>query len=251
MHAGDSRAEIDRRRSAFSRRASEAGIVLDFDGTLSDIVSRPELARLRDGAARELARLVRAYALVAVVSGRPPDELPRLVGVEGIVYVGSYGMQEIVPLADEVLSAVETLARSVPGAWVERKGATATVHVRQTSDPDGATTQIGGPLRDLASAWGLEVIEGKRALEVVPAGRPRKGGAVERLVEEYGLAAVLYAGDDTADVEAFAALDALEDRGVLGLRVAVWGSEMPDDLVRRSDLSVEGPAGLVELLREL
>ena len=94
-------------------------------------------------------------------------------------------------------------------------------------------------------------LEGKRALEVVPAGRPRKGGAVERLVEEYGLAAVLYAGDDTADVEAFAALDALEDRGVLGLRVAVRGPETPDDLVRKSDLSVEGPAGLVELLREL
>jgi len=251
MGTGDTRAEIDRRLSLLSRGAAKTGIVLDFDGTLSDIVSRPELARLRDGAARELARLARAYALVAVVSGRPTDELPRLVGVDGVVYVGSYGMQEIVPLPDDILTAVDTLAGSVPGAWVERKGAAATIHVRQTSDPDDATIQIRGPLRDLASARGLEVIEGKRALEVVPAGRPRKGGAVERLVEEYGLAAVLYAGDDTADVEAFAALDALDDRGVLGLRVAVRGPETPDDLVRKSDLSVEGPAGLVELLREL
>src|SRR6266550_3967566 len=109
MRKGDTGAGNDRRLSELSDRAAEAGILLDFDGTLSDIVSRPHLARLREGAARELARLARAYALVAVVSGRPGDELPRLVGVDGVVYVGSYGMQEIVPLPDDILTAVDTL----------------------------------------------------------------------------------------------------------------------------------------------
>ena len=94
MRKGDTGAGIDRRLSELSDRAAEAGILLDFDGTLSDIVSRPHLARLREGAARELARLARGYALVAVVSGRPGDELPRLVGVDGLLYVGAYGVED-------------------------------------------------------------------------------------------------------------------------------------------------------------
>lgn len=251
MRKGGTGAEIDRRLSELTNRAAEAGILLDFDGTLSDIVSRPHLARLREGAGRELARLARAYALVAVVSGRPGDELPSLVGVDGLLYVGAYGVEGVDPLSERVLAEMEILAASVPGAWVEPKGAAATIHVREAPDPAAAMATIGVALRDLATARGLEVIKGKRALEVVPAGRPRKGGVMTRLVAERGLTAALYAGDDVADAEAFAALDELEDRGVLGIRVAVVGPETPDDLIGRSDLSVEGPAGLVELLREL
>ena len=146
---------------------------------------------------------------------------------------------------------MEVLAASVPGAWVEPKGAAATIHVREAPDPAAAMTTVGAALRELVAARGLEVIDGKRALEVVPAGRPRKGGVVTRLVAERGLTGALYAGDDVADAEAFDALDTLEGRGVLGIRVAVVGPETPDELIGRSDLSVEGPAGLVELLRDL
>jgi trehalose 6-phosphate phosphatase len=88
-------------------------------------------------------------------------------------------------------------------------------------------------------------------LEVVPPDRPMKGAAVERLAREAGLAAVLYAGDDVADLDAFAALDRLAGQGVAAVRVAVAGPETPGELLRRADVVVEGPAGLVELLGEL
>lgn len=88
-------------------------------------------------------------------------------------------------------------------------------------------------------------------LELVPADRPMKGGAVERLVRERGLDAVLFAGDDVADIDAFEALDRLSDEGMLTLRVAVRAPETPEELVRRADLAVDGPGGLVELLRVL
>jgi trehalose 6-phosphate phosphatase len=243
--------EIERRMTDLRRLAGHAGILLDFDGTLSEIVLRPELARAHEGVAQELMRLAAAYAVVAAISGRPTDDLRRLIEVPGVRYVGLYGLEEAAQIDDEIIEAVETLARSCPGAWVERKGATATVHVRQAPDPDAATAELSGPLRELAASRGLEVIHGKRALEVVPAGRTRKGGAVERIVTERGLAAALYAGDDLADAEAFAALDALEAHGGTAIRVAVLGTETPEALVAASDLSVEGPAGLVELLRAL
>src|SRR5207248_7002202 len=59
----------------FLRRPSEAGLLLDFDGTLSPIAARPELATPADGAAEVLAELARVYALVALISGRRTEDL--------------------------------------------------------------------------------------------------------------------------------------------------------------------------------
>ncbi|MGH2659394.1 MAG: trehalose-phosphatase, partial [Actinomycetota bacterium] len=81
--------------------------------------------------------------------------------------------------------------------------------------------------------------------------RPRKGGAVERLVGEHALRAALFAGDDEADLDAFAALDRLRSKGLLAVKVAVRGDETPPGLVDSADVVVEGPEGLVALLRQL
>ncbi|MGH2488242.1 MAG: trehalose-phosphatase, partial [Candidatus Limnocylindria bacterium] len=81
--------------------------------------------------------------------------------------------------------------------------------------------------------------------------RPRKGGAVERLVGEHALRAALFAGDDEADLDAFAALDRLRSNGLITVKVAVRGDETPPGLVDSADEVVDGPEGLVELLRQL
>jgi hypothetical protein len=52
-------------------------------------------------------------------------------------------------------------------------------------------------------------------------------------------------------MDAFAALERLSERGVLAVRVAVRGPETPQELVRGADIAVDGPGGLVELLRFL
>jgi trehalose 6-phosphate phosphatase len=88
-------------------------------------------------------------------------------------------------------------------------------------------------------------------VELVPAGRPLKEGAVERIVADERLDAVLYAGDDTADLRAFEALDRLAERGVRTVKVAVHGRETPSELSDAADVVVDGPAGLVTLLRGL
>jgi trehalose 6-phosphate phosphatase len=88
-------------------------------------------------------------------------------------------------------------------------------------------------------------------VELVPAGRPRKGGAVEHLVGENHLSAALFAGDDVADVEAFRALDSLVERGLLAVKVAVRGEDTPRELLDAAGVVVDGPRGLVELLGQL
>jgi trehalose 6-phosphate phosphatase len=231
--------------------AEEAGILLDFDGSLSAIVARPEDARPVEGAREVLAALVVRYRVVAVISGRR-SELAALLDVPGLRYFGLYGLEEAAPeLVAVVAPRVEAAAAAVPEAWVEDKGASIAVHYRQAPDPARARAQLIAPLGEVASSAGLELVEGKMVVELVPAGRPRKGGAVERIVGENDLSAALVAGDDVADVEAFHALDSLAEQGLLAVKVAVRGEDTPRELLDAAAVVVDGPTGLVELLRQL
>ena len=232
--------------------AEEAGIFLDFDGSLSAIVARPEDAQPVEGAREALAALVGRFRVVAVISGRRSEEVAELLNVPGLRYFGLYGMEEAAPeLMAVVAPRVQAVAEAVPEAWVEDKGASIAVHYRQARDPPRARAELVAALAEVASSAGLEVVEGKMVVELVPAGRPRKGGAVERLAGENQLSAALFAGDDVADLDAFRALDGLADKGLLAIKVAVRGEETPGDLVDAADVVVDGPEGLVELLGQL
>ena len=246
------RDESRRRAEAFRRRSQRAGIFLDFDGSLSAIVARPELAGPVAGAREALVGLVARYPIVAIVSGRSADELARLLHVDGVTYEGLYGMEEAATdITLALLPSVERAAALVPEAWVEDKHISVAVHYRAAPDPSAARASLVSALAPIAASAGMELMEGKMVLELVPADRPMKGGAVERLARERGLDAVLFAGDDVADIDAFEALDRLSEEDLLTLRVAVRGPGTPEELVRRADIPVDGPEGLVELLRIL
>ncbi len=237
---------------AFRGLRDRAGVFLDFDGSLSAIVARPELAAPHPGAREALAALVGRYAVVAVVSGRRSEDVAELLGVEGVRYEGLYGLQgELDEAAHALAPEVIAAAAAVPQAWVEEKGISLAVHYRQAPEPPRARSTLVAALEPLAATAGLELVEGKMVLELVPAGRPMKGGTVERVAAELNLAAALFAGDDVADIDAFRALERLAARGLVAVRVAVRGDETPDALLATADVVVDGPAGLVELLGEL
>lgn len=240
------------RLTSFRNAGGRAGVLLDFDGTLSPIVATPTLARIREGAVDAIARLVPRYAVVAIVSGRTAAELRTLVGIDGVHLAGLYGLaEEAVPLTDDVLQAVREAASGVDGARVEPKGGSVAVHYRAAHEPWAAAAALTPALQRVAQAAGLALLAGKMVLELVPAGRPLKEGAVERLVEAHRLHAVLYAGDDVADIAAFETLDRLAEQGVVTVKVAVHGRETPATLIDAADLVVDGPAGIVALLRSL
>lgn len=228
--------------------------MLDFDGTLAEIVARPEDARPVDGARAAVAGLVERYRTVGIVTGRRSEEVAALLDAPHVTYVGLYGLEEGAnELVTAVVPQVQTATAEVPEAWVEDKGVSVAVHYRQAPDPVSARAALLVALQPVATEAGLELIEGKMVLELVPPHRPLKGGAVERLAHEQGLQALLYAGDDHADLDAFDALDRLIASGAVraAIRVAVRGPETPPALVNAADVVAEGPAGLVELLRTL
>jgi len=228
-----------------------SAVLLDFDGTLSEIVDRPEDAVPAPGAAEAVAGLVGRYALVAVISGRPTEVVAPLVGVEGVLYAGLYGLEAEGMVPSHLIDRVHNLAAAVPGALVEAKGGLVAVHYRQAPDPGAARQGLAEVLALVAEDADMEVIEGKMVVELVPKGLPRKGGVVEGMIREAGAKAALYAGDDRADLEAFAALDELAGGDMTTVKVAVRGPETPQELVDAADLAVDGPSGLVALLRDL
>lgn len=204
------------------------------------------------GAREALEALTGIYRVVAIVSGRRSEEVEGLLDVPGLRFFGLYGMEEAAPELMAVLAPeVEAAAAVVPEAWVENKGASVAVHYRQAPDPARARKALVLALQEVASSAGLELVEGKMVVELVPRGQPRKGGAVDRLVGENELHGALFAGDDVADLDAFEALDRLRDRGLLVVKVAVAGEDSPRSLIDAADVVVQGPGGLVELLRQL
>jgi trehalose 6-phosphate phosphatase len=233
--------------AAISAHLAEAAILLDFDGTLAPIVDDPAAARPLPEAASVLTDLCRRARAVAVITGRPASFIRAVLDVPGLEVIGLYGLSAMPPLGDDVREALARIAEDEPGAELEDKGVSIAVHTRRTPDPDAALSRIRGPVRALAASQGLTSFEGKLVVEVSPEGA-RKGGAVQDLLERFSPVAALYAGDDLQDLDAF---EALERWTAEPCRVAVVGSGTPRRLVEVADVEVQGPLGLLELLRSL
>jgi trehalose 6-phosphate phosphatase len=238
---------------------ASAGVLTDFDGTLSPIVDDPQQAQPLPGAADTLARLARRYRVVAVISGRPVAYLlDRLSPPPEVTVVGLYGLEKgergaviVLPEArrwrarvDQVATTAETEAPA--GVYVERKGLSVGLHFRRA--PEQAVW-VAGWGEEAARRSGLVLHHGKMAVELVPPVETDKGRVVHELA--VGLRAVCYLGDDLGDLPAFDALAQLAATGVATVAVAVRSAESPVALLDAADVVVDGPHGALAFLREL
>jgi trehalose 6-phosphate phosphatase len=226
---------------ALAADPARAAVLLDVDGTLAPIVARPELAEVPEETRAELRRLVGRYALVACVSGRTGADAYRLVGVNGIAYVGVHGL-ELAPEAEAWRAPLRPFA-ALEWPWIEDKGLTVAFHWRETPDEAVARAQLEG-IAERARGSGLEARWGRKVLELRPPVDADKGTAVRTLLSDHGLRRALYAGDDTTDLDAFRGLDGCE----VAVRVAVVSAESPPGLREAADIVVSSPAELLTLL---
>jgi trehalose 6-phosphate phosphatase len=223
---------------------ASAALFFDVDGTLAPIVARPDLAEVPEETRAEVRRLTERYALVACISGRTGEEARRLVGVDGVVYVGVHGL-ELAPEAERWREALQPFADS-GWPWLEDKGLTVALHWREAGDADAAHAELG-VVADQARAAGLDVHWGRKVLELRPPVAADKGTAVRSLLDERSLHRGLYAGDDTTDLDGFRGLEGCE----VAVRVAVVSGEAPAGLAEAADLAVSSPEELVGVLRRL
>lgn len=233
---------------ALARLASEpdrAAVCLDVDGVLAPIVERPEDACVPDATRVTLERLAARYALVACVTGRPSAVAREIVGVEGVTYVGEHGL-ELDPRARAWAGHIHAFAEDVGWQFLEEKPLSSAFHYRRAADAEAARLALERVASE-ALAEGFRTRWGRFVLEVLPPVDANKGTAVRTLLDESGLKRALYAGDDSTDLDGFAALDGLE----VAVRVAVVSSEGPSALGERADLLVGSTDAFAELLSQL
>jgi len=220
-------------------------LFFDIDGVLAPIVERPEDARVPAETRRVLERLRDRYGLVACVTGRPSETAREIVGVEGLTYVGEHGL-ELDPDAGAWADRIHGFAVEVPWIDVEVKPLSVAFHYRTAADQTAAREELE-PVAAAALDLGFRSRWGRMVLEVLPPVDASKGTAVRRLLERTGLRRALYAGDDTTDLDGFAALDGLD----AAVRIAVVSEEGPPDLGARADLLVGSTEAFRELIAQL
>ena len=226
-------------------------VAFDVDGVLAPIVSDPGEARVP----RRTRRLLEALAadrglLVAVVSARRDRDLKRILPVRGVRRIAQYGLEGAIEppgttrarwrrRARRLRALLEPIAVATPGAWIEDKGMTVSLHDRLVN---------GRRLRALeralrraavkAERFGFSTARGSRVTDFVPRGYD-KGRAIERLRRSARGAPAIYFGDSGADEPAFAALGP----GDFPVRVGPGPT--------RARYRARGPADVARFLRRL
>lgn len=266
--------EGERRYEELLAVGQQTIIGLDFDGTLSPIVDDPTDARIHPDAGQALVDLAPHVAAIAVITGRPARQALDLGGLEAVadavqsvgtdLYLfGQYGNERWSSERRRIVGArpprgLATFERDLPrvlrladagDAFVEDKGLAVAVHTRRLPDPEGAFERLLPRLTDLASRNGMIVEPGRSVIEIRSPGA-HKGVVVHQLARELNAGGFLMAGDDLGDLEAFEAVGELAAGGVATLRVCS-ASEEQSALLPLSDVVVDGPDGMVDLLGQL
>lgn len=186
---------------------SKTLVAFDFDGTLAPIVADPDRATMRPATRRLLEAVAKAYPCV-VISGRSRDDVGRrLRGVPVAGVVGNHGLEpwhaesratpgvrRWIPLLEEELGAI-------PGVAIEDKGLSIAVHYRRCRDKAKTRARVLAAAARLGPA---RLLGGKQVLNILPAGAPHKGQALERARARLRCETAVYVGDDETDEDVFA-----------------------------------------------
>ena len=247
-------------------RHAPAGLILDIDGTISEIAPTPGDAFVSDTVRHTLRRLAGQLTLVAVVSGRAAAVGAEMVGVDDMLYIGNHGMEwrhrdepwthpgaaasraAMTAALDEIAAEVRAGGHD-NGIAVENKELSGTVHYRLATDPVAARAALLPLVAAAAERHGLIITEGRLIIELRPSIVVNKGTAIVDLVAEHRLRGIVFVGDDLTDVDGFVALRTLRDEEEIDtLRVGALAPETPRAVIDESDVTVRGVPAVEALL---
>ncbi len=199
-------------------------VFLDYDGTLTPIVDRPEDAVISDSM-REAVEGLAERCPVCVVSGRDRPVVQELMGLDNLIVAGSHGFDIWSPdegkiereedddfgeLLDKVKARVREEVELIEGTSVEPKAASVAVHYRLVSEDEKPRVRevVDEILEEHPDD--LKMTPGKMVYEIQPKIDWDKGKAVLYLLETLKLdrddVVPIYIGDDVTDEDAFGAI---------------------------------------------
>jgi len=196
-------------------------LFLDFDGTLVEIAATPDSVEVPP----ELPQLLRALSdrldgALALVSGRPIDELTRLLAPFAGAMAGQHGLERrrsdgdvlrcaAPPALDRIRPVLAGFAERHSGVRLEDKGSSLALHYRQAPSLSATCCDVVRHAA-LASGGALKAIDGKMVIELLvqPSG---KGGAIAAFLAEppFRGRVPVFVGDDIGDEDGFAVVDRL------------------------------------------
>jgi alpha,alpha-trehalase len=234
-------------------------VFLDYDGTLSPIVSDPSAAALVTGAAHALESLA-AQCPVAVISGRDLADVHARVGLPGLWYAGSHGFEltaadgsyhqnetaaASLPTIERAANGLRDQMKQIPGILVEHKRFAVAVHYRNVA-PE-CVGEVVAKAHQLGQQHGLRVTNGRKVIELRPDIDWDKGTTLRWVLDrarDPGPVLPIYLGDDLTDEDAF---DAVRSDGI---GMVVRHSE-DGDRPTAARFAVEGPDEVRGLLERL
>ena len=175
-------------------RGDQLAVFLDYDGTLTAIVSDPKKALLSDSMRQTLQALVMRVSL-AVLSGRDLDDIRKRVAIDAIVYGGSHGFDiagprglrrqeatKFLPALDAAEKELREKLTGIAGAFIERKRFSIAAHYRNVKENDAFSVALAV---DAVAARHRELrrMDGKKVHELLPDIDWDKGKAVLWLLE--------------------------------------------------------------------
>jgi alpha,alpha-trehalase len=214
-------------------RGRRLGVFLDYDGTLTPIVPRPQDAVL-SAAMHDTLRRLAECCTVAVVTGRSLEVVKDFVGLEGLTYAAEHGfdiaeaggrrahpqgIESYLPTLAQAEAMLRTRLRGLEGALIERKRYSVAAHYRLVAR-EAVPVVSAAVDAVLAAHPSLRRLDGKRVYELQARLEWDKGKAVLWLLKDFGLTCedVIYVGDDKTDEDAFRAI---RGRGI-GVHVRDW-----------------------------
>ncbi|MGO8685056.1 MAG: trehalose-phosphatase [Thermoleophilia bacterium] len=270
-------AKLDELIAAVAVAPQATALFCDVDGTIAPIVADPFAAAVPARTRATLAALATHLGLLAFATGRDLAQSRALVGIDGVAYVGTHGLQIMEPngvvhsaaAAEAYVDAVHAfvgravaLATRWPGVVVEDKRTVVAVHYRNTADPATARTAIEDEVAEPARAAGLTVATGHFVVEVRPPLPLNKGTAVVEILNTHAhILTAVFCGDDLTDVTGFEAVHQWAASGVrsssaspgrrAGYAVAALTSETPAAVKEASDIEVAATPGIFAVLARL
>jgi trehalose 6-phosphate phosphatase len=205
-------------------------LFLDFDGTLVELARRPDAVVVSGSLVSMLETLQSAVAdALAVISGRPIEDLDRLLAPLRFAAAGEHGaemrfagqaqVEHFDRLPEAAASGIALLGQKLPETFTEIKTASASLHYRGAPEYADAVLQGMQELVEQFDGYGL--LQGKMVVEFKPEGI-NKGKAIRELAGRPPFAGrrPVFIGDDVTDEAGF---EVVNELGGLSIRVAGEG----------------------------
>ncbi len=219
-------ASASRLASPAPLNALNASLLLDFDGTLVDLVDRPDAVVADLPLKALLDQLAGTFeGRIALVSGRSIAQLTGFFGQPLIEFscVGSHGAEVQVgglraaPVRPAALSVVEQAMMSAfgktEGIIVETKSHGVALHYRLVPAAEPKVRELAARL---AQSSGLMIQEGKMMIELRASGHDKGTGIVDLMAHAPFLGTrPIFIGDDLTDEAGFAAVERMGGFGIL------------------------------------